>query len=405
MKLLWIKTDFLHPTNRGGQIRTLGTLSHLHERHEVHYLAYHDPANEEALPRSSEYCSKAYPVPFPAPPPRRSPAFALQAVLNLFSPLPLAVSRYCSPQMRRAIDELIARESFDSIVCDFPFVAPNLGPHLSRCVLFAHNVETVIWQRQADTAPDPVRRAYFRMQAGRMFRLERDVCRTVAHTIAVSAVDAAHIREMFGVSSVTAVPTGVDVDYFAPQPARPAADLVFVGSMDWMPNIDGVRYFVTGILPRIRAVRPDCSLAIVGRRPTAEIRGLADADPRITVTGTVADVRPWLWGSKVSVVPLRIGGGTRLKIYEAMAARLPVVSTSIGAEGLDVRHPDNIRLADSPEDFARQCVRLLESENEREALARAAWNLVSERYSWRSVTRQFEAVLAAHPASQQTQLR
>ncbi len=192
----------------------------------------------------------------------------------------------------------------------------------------------------------------------------------------------------------TAVPTGVDVDYFAPpRPAKPTTDLVFLGSMDWRANIDGIRWFAADVLPRIRRRRPDCSLSVVGRRPNAEIVRLGEADPRIHVTGTVDDVRPYLWETAVSIVPLRIGGGTRLKIYEAMAARIPVVSTTIGAEGLDVRDGENIALADSPEAFAERCLALLEDAEARRKQAQAAWEMVAACYSWEVVARKFEQFL------------
>ena len=163
--------------------------------------------------------------------------------------------------------------------------------------------------------------------------------------------------------------------------------------MDWMPNIDGVQYFVREILPLIRKRLPACTLAVVGRAPSAAIRALAEHDSAIQVTGTVADVRPWLWGAKVSVVPLRIGGGTRLKIYEAMAAGTANVSTSIGAEGLEVEHPANIRLADTPAAFAEQCIELLENATERERLAAEALNLVTTRFSQDVVVDEFERLL------------
>jgi glycosyltransferase involved in cell wall biosynthesis len=127
--------------------------------------------------------------------------------------------------------------------------------------------------------------------------------------------------------------------------------------------------------------------------PTPEISAYATADSRISVTGTVPDVRPYLWGSSVAIVPLRIGGGTRLKIYEAIAARVPVVSTTIGAEGLDIRAPEHFRLADTPQAFAEQCVRLLSDATDRARLAAAAWDTVASRFSWESVTRQFEDIL------------
>jgi glycosyltransferase involved in cell wall biosynthesis len=188
----------------------------------------------------------------------------------------------------------------------------------------------------------------------------------------------------------------VDIEFFRP-PASSAfvADLAFVGSMDWLPNIDGALHFVREILPRIRCRRPECSVVFAGRRPPAEIQALAREDPKIVVTGTVADVRPFVWGSTVGIVPLRIGGGTRLKVYEFMAARRPVVSTAVGVEGLEVSSPENLRIADKPQDFADRCVELLEDAAERARVAASAWELVASRFSWEQVARRFEQILEA----------
>ena len=164
--------------------------------------------------------------------------------------------------------------------------------------------------------------------------------------------------------------------------------------MDWMPNIDGMRWFVGEVLPRIRARRPNCTLTIAGRKPTSAITELAASDSGILVTGGVPDIRPYVWGAAVSIVPLRIGGGTRLKIYESMAARVPVVSTRIGAEGLAIHPPNDIRIADTAEEFASQCLDLLENPQQRSAIAEAAWTMVAERFSWESVAQQFEQILA-----------
>ena len=222
------------------------------------------------------------------------------------------------------------------------------------------------------------------------------MCQQAAEIIAVSPQDAGLMREMFGVTRVAAIPTGVDIGFFRrPAHIEPKSDLVFLGSMDWLPNIDGVQYCVREIWPLIRRRLPECTLAIVGRSPSAAIQGLAERDSGIQVTGTVEDVRPWLWGSKVSMVPLRIGGGTRLKIYESMAAGTPTVSTSVGAEGLDVKHPGNIRLADTPAGFAEQCVDLLENAGERQRLAAEALNLVTTRFSSDVVAAEFEGLLLA----------
>ena len=203
------------------------------------------------------------------------------------------------------------------------------------------------------------------------------------------------MRELFGAERMTAIPTGVDIEFFTPpDPAPPVdADLVFVGAMDWRPNIDGVRWFVREALPLVRRVRPECSLTIVGRTPPPAIAALAREDPRIRVTGKVADIRPHLWKSAVSIVPLRIGGGTRLKIYESMAARVPVVSTRVGAEGLEIHPMEDIRIADSPADFAAACLDLLSDASLRRRQAAAAWEMVAAGFSWEHVARCFESVL------------
>ena len=391
MKILWVSPGFLHPTNRGGQIRTLEMLKRLHARHEVHYIGYDNPAQPEGLQRAHEYCTRAYPVPLQVPP-RRSLKFGMQLVENLFSSMPLSLSRYCSTAMREKITQLRATEHFDSVVCDFLTAAPVIAD-MSKVVLFQHNVETMIWRRHVEQARDPLRKAYFRGQAERMEDWECRMCRAAARVIAVSPQDAETLREMFRVEAAS-VPTGVDLDYFRrPPDAARMTDLVFVGSMDWLPNSDGVNYFVREILPLIWERKPDCTLAIVGRSPSPSVHALAKQDSRIQVTGTVPDVRPWLWGASLSIVPLRIGGGTRLKIYEAMAAGTATVSTSIGAEGLDVSHPANIRLADTPNEFARQCLSLLDDTSQRQSVADEALRLVTSRFSWDVVTSKFEKLL------------
>ena len=393
MRILWIKTDFLHPTTRGGQIRSLETLKRLHERHEVHYVAFEDPKEPEGVARANEYCTKAYPV-WHSISSRRSPKFALDLLRGLVSPLPVAVERFYSPAMKRTISSIRSSIAFDAVVCDFLAPAPNIAA-FNSCILFQHNVETAIWDRHVAHAKDPLRRAYFKLQAKRMHAYERRICRAAAHVIAVSENDAALMRSMFDISSVTAVPTGVDLDYFAPPASPPpiTSDLVFIGSMDWMPNVDGIQWFSSEVLPRIHSARPGTTLAIVGRKPGPEVLSLASRDSRIRVTGTVPDVRPYLWGAALSIVPLRIGGGTRLKIFESMAARVPVVSTSIGAEGLDVHSPENILLADSAQSFAEECLRLLDSPPQRHSIAGNAFRTVSERFSWKAVTAVFEEAL------------
>lgn len=396
MKILWVKCDFLHPTNKGGKIRTLEMLRRLHARHEIHYAAFEDSSEPEAVPRSQEYCTRAYPVRLRVPA-RGSLSFAGQAIRNVFSPLPLSIERYSSTNMRGCLQQLIRQERFDSVVCDFLSAAPLL-PEIESCVLFQHNVETIIWRRYADTARGAVARCYFRVQAERMFRYEREICRRVKGIVAVSPNDAKTMAELFAIPIPPAISTGVDIDYFTPAARAPVAkqtDLIFIGSMDWMPNIDGVEWFILEVLPQIRKRRRGCSFTVAGRKPSSAIVALAAKDSGIVVTGSVPDIRPFLWGAAVSIVPLRVGGGTRLKIYESMAACVPVISTTVGAEGLDVHPGTDIRIADTAEDFANQCLDLLKDGTERNRIAERAWEMVSQRFAWECIARQFEEILAS----------
>jgi polysaccharide biosynthesis protein PslH len=393
MKLLWVTSNFLHPTTRGGQIRTLEMLRRLHRRHEIHFTAIEDPRHPEGLARAGEYSTRVYPFQH-AVVNKRSPAFLGELCRGVFDSEPVSIRRYHPPAMEAFLQRLIEKERFDRRVCDF-LTPASYFPQIESAVLFQHNVETMIWQRHAEHAGNPATRWYSRRQAERMFQFERAICRRAGHIAAVSEQDAAAMRAMFGVDRVTAIPTGVDIEFFTPPDPAPEVDtdLVFVGAMDWRPNIDGVQWFVREALPLIRRVRPDCSLTIAGRNPAPSIAALAERDARIRVTGTVADIRPHMWRSAASIVPLRIGGGTRLKIYEAMAGRLPVVSTTVGAEGLEVHPPEDIRIADSAADFAAACIDTLSGGEPRRRQIAAAWEMVRTRFSWDSVVERFESVL------------
>jgi polysaccharide biosynthesis protein PslH len=233
--------------------------------------------------------------------------------------------------------------------------------------------------------------------------VEREQCLRFDHVVAVSEEDAAVFRREYGVQRVSSVPTGVDTDFFRPSGVvtqRPSS-IVFTGSMDWMPNEDGMEHFVAEILPRIEQAVPEVTVTIVGRNPTARVKALAEGRPSITVTGTVPDVRPFLESAAVVVVPLRIGGGTRIKIYEAMGMERAVVSTTIGAEGLDVTDGEHIVLADDPKAFADAVIALLRAPDRAARIGQAAAAHVRAHFGWASVAEQFAercSAAASHSA-------
>lgn len=216
-----------------------------------------------------------------------------------------------------------------------------------------------------------------------MYRYEKALCRTFDGVVAVSELDREYMQTQYGASRTFTIPTGVDTDHLVPWEDKPEANsLIFTGSMDWLPNEDAILYFAQYILPRIRRVIPDIKLSVVGRNPSPHLRQKLAAEPAIDLVGWVDDVRPYVARHAVYIVPLRIGGGTRIKIYEAMAMGKAIVSTPIGAEGLPVQHGRHIWLADEAETFAEAIIHLLQDHTARRQLEGAARQYVEQQCSW-----------------------
>lgn len=397
MKILWLKTELLHPVDKGGKIRTYQMLRQLRQHHFITYLTLCDPATDssDAFERAEEYCQRLKAIPHTAKQ-KFSAAFYYELGLNLGSPLPYAIQKYRSPTMLQAIKRELQEVDYDVVVCDFLTPSINLpeGLHIPA-VLFQHNVEAVIWERHYQTTTNKLKKAFFFNQWRKMHNYERKTCQRFDAVVAVSDVDRELMRKDFGLECVYDIPTGVDTTYFAPrQTETHPYELVFTGSMDWMPNEDAIIYFSEAILPKIAAQIPAVRLTVVGRNPSARLVALARANPQITLTGRVDDVRPYMDKAAAYVVPMRVGGGTRLKIYEAMAMAKPVISTTIGAEGLAVRNGEELLLADTPEAFARAVAVVLQERTFAERLGQAARDVVCERFSWNRVAAAFDQVCA-----------
>jgi sugar transferase (PEP-CTERM/EpsH1 system associated) len=395
MHILWIKTELLHPVDKGGRIRTYQMLRELRRHHRVTYLTLDDgTASADAVARATEYCHEVIRVPFRTAS-KRTPRFWLELAGNLFSGLPYAVAKYRVPALAEALRERVSRGDVDVVLCDFLSPSVNVPRDLGvPTVLFQHNVEAAIWERHTQVAAGALRKAYMGEQWRRMRRWEGAECRRFDQVIAVSAEDCRLLESAYGLEDVSEVPTGVDTEFFRPSGnvERRPHELVFTGSMDWLPNEDGVIWFCDEILPLIRREIPETTLSIVGRTPSRPVLELAERHAGVEVTGSVPDVRPHMERAAVFVIPLRIGGGTRLKVYEAMGMEVPIVSTTVGAEGLPVRDGEELLLADEPEAFASAVVRLLRDEDAGRRLATRAADRVRREFGWSEVAVRFAAL-------------
>jgi glycosyltransferase involved in cell wall biosynthesis len=257
-----------------------------------------------------------------------------------------------------------------------------------------HNIESELMQRYSESEPGLLRKAYARRTARLMSEFERQAINECDAHLAVSDRDATRLRSLNSEAQVFVIENGVDITHYSDEEiaaayatcaaACAAAEtrrIVFVGSMDYHANVDGAVSFAREVWPRLRDRQPALVFTIVGRDPAAEVRALATI-PGVEVTGTVDDVRPFYREALAAIVPLKVGGGSRLKILEAMAAGVPVVSTTLGAEGLDVRHGENILIADTNEQLAEAIVSVVESEEQRKRLSAAGRALISGQYDW-----------------------
>lgn len=392
MKILFLHKQILFPRDTGGKIRVLNLLKHLAKWHDVTYVCNLRAGEEALLPQMTALGLKMEAVPGEASP-HGSLRFMASAFANLASSRPYAIDRNYDPRLRRRIEDLVRRERFDLVICDTVQMARHtMGLDLPPTVLFQHNVEAQILERHAQVSDGALKRAYMFDQYRKMKSFERHCGDHFDHVIAVSTQDADIFAERYGWRHVDAIDTAVDTEFFQPRPdAEVAGRVMFLGSMDWMPNQDGVRFFAEEVWPKVLDRHPSAVFQIVGRNPPAAIQALAQ-QRGIEVTGSVPDVRPHLAEASVVVVPLLVGGGTRLKIYEAMAMARATVSTTIGAEGLPVVPEAHFLQADTAERFADDIVRLLDDAALRRAIGDAANAFVREHYGSETIARQFEAI-------------
>lgn len=406
MKILWVKSGGLLPLNHGGRIRSYHLAKELAKLHEVSLFTFSARAEDPVLahePLKSVFRNLVcLPIDIPS---ARGVRESLHYLRNLVSAEPYSATKYCQPWIARELSKHLEREKYDLLLCDFLLTAAVVPwAWKGAKILFTHNIEAVIWERHYRVNKNPIWKAISYREYRALERMERKYVSVADHVLAVSENDRDFFRKYASDDRMSVIPTGVDTDYFVPDWGREEPEsIVFTGSMDWMANEDGIIFFIEKILPLVRRRFPKAKLWIVGRRPSAKLKAIAERESGIVVTGTVEDIRPYMGRGSVYVVPLLVGGGTRIKIFEAMAAGKAVVSTTIGAEGLPVRHGENILLADDPEAFANSVIDLISDPARRLKLGQAARELVAGSYSWNAVGKTLSGVLqlAAEKARQE----
>jgi glycosyltransferase involved in cell wall biosynthesis len=391
MKILAILFSPPVPATAGYRMRNSSLLRALAlEGHEVTVIAF--ASAEELASPAPEFAGlcRAYHL---LPSPQGSVAGRLCAT---FGTKPYGALRMNAPLMRSLVRQHLAKGQFDAILCDDLYMAANL-PEGNRVpvVLNKHSITCRAVSQFAAAERNPLKKWYATLEARKIQRLEVAACASAQAVAVCSARDGELLGELSPTARLFVVPNVVDTEKYAPAPSEDGGPVLFVGAMDWLPNQDGVEFLVRDILPRLRQLAPSVRVMLAGRNPSEAMLRRYAGDPDVSFTGTVADLRPIIARAAVCVVPLRIGSGTRLKILEAAAMGKAIVSTTLGAEGLDLEHGREILLEDRPDAFAEAVALLLTDRKRSSALGSAARLVVEEQYSIPALRRQLRHLLAS----------
>jgi len=396
-RLLFVSPSFLFPNNTGGRIRTTNVLRGL--KGGAFDVTLIGPGSEAEVAQWREQlagvCDRFVPW---------APGFARprwMRAADLLQTLPVNVAADRTAAGIDAVRRELAAARYDVVVFDFVHAAVLKPAQVDAAtVCFTHNVEAEIFARHVTQADNLLMRRVWTSQHRKMEAYERDALRGFDAVVAVSERDAGQFRRRYGLDAVDTIPTGVDLDFFSWQAPPPVDEqhppsVVFTGSMDWDANIDGIRHFLDEVWPRVLAARPEARFTVVGRDPPAALLERARSLPGVSFTGFVPDVRPYARAAHAFVIPLRVGGGTRIKAFEAMAMGCPVVSTAIGIEGLDVTPDEHFLLRDGAADQAEAVLWLLGDAALRERLSLGARRCVEQRFGHRVAAQAFERICLA----------
>jgi polysaccharide biosynthesis protein PslH len=393
MHVVIVDEELPYPATSGKRLRILGLARHLAKRHRLTFLCHRNADAEEAQEATQYLAScgiETLLVDRPADLRSKRCAklhFVARLALNLFSRMPYSVQWNNCARLREAVRRFRSEHTADIWQCEWaPYATTFLGTNDLRWTMMAHDIQSFTWERYYRNETNPLRRWYVKKQWERYRRYEERVFSEAPMTITVSEEDERRAREHFSAQCTAVVDNGVDVAHYqasaARQSQRNAKEILFLGNLEWRPNLDAVRLLLDQVFPAVLAAEPTARLCIVGRRPPAWLVRRGRNAANVEVHADVADVRPFLYRCGAMAVPLRIGGGSRLKILEALACGLPVVASSVGAEGLHLQSGVHFAHADQTSEMARILVGWARNPAPARAMAKAGQAVIESRYDW-----------------------
>jgi glycosyltransferase involved in cell wall biosynthesis len=384
MRLLVLFHFYPLPADNGIKMRTWALLRALAaEDHDITLLTLASPTQvAEYAAEVHRVCRQIECLPWELPSLSSSRQYAGR-LMALFSSLPYGVLRFQSEAIKQHILRLLSRHSFDAILCEEPYLLIDLPASLpAPLILDNQNLEHIVLDRYLTHDPNPARRLYARLESRKLGSWEQQAWSRANLVTACSEHDRQLMRQLCPGLSVAVIPNTIDVDSYIPAPNDDGQTVLYTGGMDWYPNRDAVEFFAANILPELRSSAPNIMFVVAGRSALDNFQAKSARLRHVRFTGPVPDMRAEIAKASVCVVPLRIGSGTRLKILEAAAMAKPIVSTQIGAEGLDFADGEEIILADRPEAFARAVADLLADPLRRKMLGKAARRRVEQQYGF-----------------------
>lgn len=392
MNILYLCHRIPFPPTKGDKIRSFHQIQYLSRNHRLHLACLigeeEDLQHVEAL---KQYCVSVEAV-F-----RGKIVAQVLGILGLITNQPLSVRSFYSKQLQRKISTRLNSEKFDVIFVFSSTMAEYVRRihHIPKVIDFV-DVDSDKWRTYANFHSFPLSWLY-KTEWKRMARYEAQIAGMFARSIFVSDNEANLFQKQVTGEAISMIPNGVDHEYFDPNQYddgdSTVPTIVFTGAMDYFPNIDGVRYFCSEIFPRVRRALPEAAFYIVGRNPTRQVRELG-ALPGVSVTGTVADVRPYLSKATVAVAPLRIARGLQNKILEAMAMGIPVVGTSNAFQGVRATQFDGVRIGDTPDDFAMEVIKICADPHVQKQCSLQAREYIRRHHHWDDHGIALEALLA-----------